>query len=282
MSRIKECFVSRYESGVLVNFDYKQLEVVALAVLSQDPTLMHDLRSGVDMHTKYAMKIFGKCNDILRTYIKRMTFQLQYGATAHGMSKSLGLEKRICQKFIDEYFERYPLVKSWQEDQIRAVEGSAVPDPESKAFPLKMSTIQSPTGRLYTYRQDVVQRKNWRTGITETRGEFKPTQIKNYPVQGIATGDLVPLMCGILNKFLLTNDIFSILLINTVHDSIMLDVDLGIMEEATFYKHMSDIKNLLENAPAAMKDFYGFDWNMPTPVDAECGPSWAELRHLHL
>lgn len=285
MSRIKECFTSRFTKGHIVNFDYKQLEVVALAVLSQDKTLMSDLRSGEDQHKKYAIKVFGRSNDQLRTYIKRMTFMLQYGATAAGMARSLGLSKAVTGKFIDEYFTRYPQVKLWQEKQLSEVQTNSIPDPElsdASAFPLSSSIIQSVTGRLYKYNQEVSNVKDWKTGLTSAKGTYKPTQIKNYPVQGIATGDLVPLMCGLVNKFILTNEINGVLLVNTVHDSIMLDVDLATLGAEEFRSHMRSIKVVLESAPQAMKDFYGVDWNLPTPVDSEYGISWGELHPLIL
>ena len=67
-------------------------------------------------------------------------------------------------------------------------------------------------------------------------GSTYGTQIKNYPVQGFATADIVPLACINIYNLMKEKKVKS-LLINTVHDSIIADVYPG--EE----KVMSDIFN---------------------------------------
>ena len=59
MSRIKSCFRSRFPSGVLLEVDFSQLEVVGVALLSNDPVLKDDIRSGRDMHRRRAAQLFG-------------------------------------------------------------------------------------------------------------------------------------------------------------------------------------------------------------------------------
>jgi DNA polymerase I-like protein with 3'-5' exonuclease and polymerase domains len=59
MSRIKECFKSRWgDDGVIMEADFSQLEVIALAFLSQDTHLIHDIISGVDMHCMSASFLY--------------------------------------------------------------------------------------------------------------------------------------------------------------------------------------------------------------------------------
>ena len=47
--------------------------------------------------------------------------------------------------------------------------------------------------------------------------------IKNYPVQGFATGDIVPIVLLEIEKRL-KNDKLKSVLVNSVHDSVVLDV----------------------------------------------------------
>jgi len=49
MSRIKECFTTRFENGKIVNADFSQLEVVGLAILSLDRQLIDDKGSVLAM-----------------------------------------------------------------------------------------------------------------------------------------------------------------------------------------------------------------------------------------
>ena len=60
---------------------------------------------------------------------------------------------------------------------------------------------------------------------------FSPTQLKNYPVQGFATGDIVPEVLGRLRRVLTEKGLSDkVLLVNTVHDSVLFDVDKKIKD----------------------------------------------------
>ncbi len=47
MSDIKKCFISRFgDDGLIMEADYSQLEIVALAELTEDYNLISDILSG--------------------------------------------------------------------------------------------------------------------------------------------------------------------------------------------------------------------------------------------
>ena len=92
---IKDCFISRWGSdGYLMEVDFSQLEVVALAILSGDPVLKDDLLSGRDMHRMRAAELFGipeaSVTDGQRQLCKQLSFQLQYGAGYKSMAEKNG------------------------------------------------------------------------------------------------------------------------------------------------------------------------------------------------
>jgi len=58
MSRIRQCFPSRYKDGLLIEADYSQLEIVVLAYLSNDENLIKDLISGRDLHRMRASQLY--------------------------------------------------------------------------------------------------------------------------------------------------------------------------------------------------------------------------------
>lgn len=279
MSNIKYCFTSRFTGGKIVNFDYRQLEVVALAVASTDPQLRKDLLDGIDIHAANCMEVHGKVTPELRTQIKSMTFQLQYGATAYGMSKSLGLPLKTCENFIDAYFARYPKIKVLHDNMIIVCEQTCFMDEElSKelAAPVKSAILTTNTGRGYKFSQKPRMKKDYRTGVLSSIFEFRPTEIKNYPIQGLATGDLVPIMVGQLYRFLLDRDIKDAMLINTVHDSIMFDVNRAELGH-NFGEFLADVKEFLETAPDVMNTLFpDLKWDIPLEVSVEVGDSWGE------
>ena len=124
MSKIKECFVSRHEDGMIWEMDYAQLEVFGLAVLSKDQQLKDDLKSGIDMHCQNAAKMYGagyadvkawytdptsaqhKLWKERRSVAKVFSFQLQYGSGARNMAESQGVQVKLAENFIAAYYER--------------------------------------------------------------------------------------------------------------------------------------------------------------------------------
>jgi len=67
MSRIKECFVSRWgEHGSIVEVDFSQLEVIGLAHLSGDEVLTQDILDGKDMHCVNAAFLYNEDYDVIR------------------------------------------------------------------------------------------------------------------------------------------------------------------------------------------------------------------------
>lgn len=296
MSDIKLCFKSRWgDSGSILQADYSQLEVIALAFLSGDKQLREDIVNKVDIHSVNAAALFNRhLPEFLhakgigdeatikqRKIAKQLSFQLQYGAGTKGMAQSNRISESIARKFIDNYYARYPEVKNWQdyvaEDVIknRIVNNSLRTE---KGFPVGESLFTSITRRNYYFREfdnphydpSAVWKKN--NNITN----FSPTQLKNYPVQGFATGDIVPMMLGKVFRALVPYR-EHIRMINTVHDSIVFDCHT---EHINTYAPF--IKKIMEDAPKYLYEEFNIPFDLPLEVELEAGPSWGELSPLTL
>jgi len=286
MSRIKECFTSRFvDGGVIMEADYSQLEVIVLAFLSQDRQLMADIKTGIDLHCMSAADLFSipykdllagyqEGNEVFTKYrkiAKGFSFQLQYGSGATAMAEKLELPVEMAKKFIKNYYARYPGVKRFQEKVSSEVQASRKPSKyrTEKGLPAGIGHYTSITGRRYVFQEyDSLE-------FMVKRGQpvsFSPTQMKNYPVQGFATGDIVPLMMGVLyeelkkDPFLITKA----LLVNTVHDSIMLDVHGAVVDKVARL-----VKRVLEDAPKYILDTWGIVFDLPLKIDVTTGRSWA-------
>ena len=118
---------------------------------------------------------------------------------------------------------------------------------------------------------------------------FLPTQIKNYPVQGFSTGDLVPMAIGEIAKYLYYNKIEKdILLINTVHDSILFDcnhftANLNDISRSDLFQHLWNLKEIM----LSIRDDINFLWpeidfDIPLAVDATYGKNWGDMKPLTL
>ena len=106
-------------------------------------------------------------------------------------------------------------------------------------------------------------------------GSSYGTQIKNYPVQGLATADIVPLACIKIYKLMNEQRVKS-LLINTVHDSIVADVYPG--EEAVMSKIFD--QGTASVIPA-LKEYYGINFNVPLDTEIKMGYDWLNMKEIN-
>ena len=288
MSNIKEAFVSRFDNGVIMEADFSQLEVVGQAIVTKDKQLKQDLLDGLDMHLVSASWVTGKDYDWLkqaydsgdpavkkaRQEAKRPRFELQYGAGVKTIAHNNGWSEQQAKDYIDRYYDRYPGVKKWQDDVARSVEMSAKPtgvisnsgDPHRRGF------YKSITGRYYVFN---TMESDYQPKWGKREPNFSPTQMKNYPIQGFATGDIVPEVLGRLYRGLVKHR-DKVLLINTIHDSIVFDVNTEAGLGADLIA--GGIKDMMQDAPRWMKERFGVEIDIPLKVDVEYGDSWKDCK----
>ena len=115
---VREAFVA--ESGnVIISADYSQIELRIMAHLSQDKGLLDAFARGEDIHRATAAEVFGRKPEEVTSDERRMAkvinFGLIYGMSAFGLAQNLGIERRMASHYIDEYFARYPGVRTYME-----------------------------------------------------------------------------------------------------------------------------------------------------------------------
>ena len=232
---IRKVITSRFENGKIAEVDFAQLEFRTAVFLAQDKQGMKDIENGVDVH-QYTADIIG-CS---RQDAKAHTFKPLYG----GMS---GTDNE--KKYYRAFKEKYKEIAEWHEKL------------QDEAITHK--TVTLPTGREYAFPQ--AERMPW-------GGSSYSTQIKNYPVQGFATADIVPLACINIQKLVDKHQLKS-MLINTVHDSIVIDVHPD--EENIVINLMR--KGSLE-VIKSLKEIYGINFNIPLDTEVKIGYNWLDLK----
>ena len=276
-------------NGAVLEADYSALEVVALAAFSKDKALIKALLEGIDMHCMRLSKKLGepyesvllKCKDehhpehkaykTMRTDIKPPSFAYQYGATAAGIAFATGCTIEYAEEFIANEKALFPDVESFYEDVVfREIENNTTMHREQTENGgwrvYKRGVWRSPGGTCYEFRQ--YPKTVWANGQKVDTMQFKPTQMRNYPIQG-ESGFFVQGIAGLVVRWLLSRGFFGgkVFIINQVHDALYLDVHVTVLSEVA-----STIKQIMESVPEFYKPL-GYDLCVPFPVEVEAGPS---------
>ena len=231
---IRKVITSRFEKGKIMEVDFAQLEFRTAVFLAQDKQGMEDIKNGVDVH-QYTADIIG----VSRQDAKGHTFKPLYG----GMSGTED-EKRYYRAFLEKYKD----IAKWHEK----LQDEAI----------SCRTVTLPTGREYAFPK--AERMPW-------GGSSYSTQIKNYPVQGFATADIVPLACINIQKLMDKNNVKSIL-INTVHDSVVADVHPDEEEIMINLMHKGSLQVI-----DSLQETYGIEFNVPLDTEIKAGYNWLNL-----
>ena len=238
----REAIISRHEGGYILEGDYSQLEFRVAGFLSKDPVIYEEVTAGYDVHA-YTASIMG----VSRQDAKAHTFKPLYG----GM---LGNNREKA--YYAAFRNKYQAVSEWH-DRL-----------QEEAVTTKKVVL--PSGREYSFPYAKYTRKGTAVGATA---------IKNYPVQGFATADLLPLALIRLHKTLkaMTTIKPKSKIINTVHDSIVMDVHPD--EKSQMVKLMRESMLCIPNE---CKLKFNVDFDMPIDIELKIGHDWLNLQEIRL
>jgi DNA polymerase-1 len=117
-NRIRQAFVAE-KGWQIISADYSQIELRVLAHLSQDEGLLRSFREGEDIHARTASEVFHVAMEGVTPQMRReakvINFGILYGMSPYGLSQQLGVEPKVAQAYIDEYFNRYAGVQTYIE-----------------------------------------------------------------------------------------------------------------------------------------------------------------------
>jgi DNA polymerase I-like protein with 3'-5' exonuclease and polymerase domains len=190
-----------------------------------------------------------------RLIAKTFVFRLIYGGSAYSYAndpnfREIGNET-YWQSIIDQFYNKYTKLKEWHDEIV---------------FRAKRDRkLTMPTGRVYYYEPEVTS-----YGVKHPR-----TKILNYPVQGLGA-DLMSIARVSLRNRLLDKE--GVKLINTVHDSIILDFDPKVWDNNSIVKI---VEKCFNDVPDNFKRLFGHDFNLPMRVECEIGPTWGNMETVN-
>tara|TARA_R110000822_G_scaffold56928_1_gene143571 strand:+ start:976 stop:3027 length:2052 start_codon:yes stop_codon:yes gene_type:complete len=241
---VKKVFKSRWANGKIMEADFAQLEFRVAAYLSQDMTAIDEVATGFDVHNYTAQVISDAGQPISRQEAKAHTFAPLYGASGFGRTEAEAA-------YYVQFTKKYSGIARWHK--------------ELASEALSTGKIRTPSGREFSF-PDVARKANGTVTFF--------TQIKNFPVQSFATADIVPISLIYIDKLLEANKLSSCI-VNTVHDSLVIDV------------HPDEEERVLRVITAAndrllgiVNKKWGLDFNVPLLLEAKIGPNWLDTKDV--
>ena len=117
--RVRRAFVPGEPGWKIVAADYNQIEFRILAHITQEPRLLEVFREGRDLHTATAAEVAGIEPDEVtpeqRRLAKVVGYGVLYGMSEFGLSQRTELSPAEAATYINQYFQRYPRVRAYQE-----------------------------------------------------------------------------------------------------------------------------------------------------------------------
>lgn len=240
---------------MIVNADAAQLEWRCAVHLANDPVGIEEIYNGVKIHDRNK-ETFNLPSKLIA---KKFIFRLIYGGTAYtytvdpeftDVSKDIGFWQAVIDRFYAKYTGIYAMHQRWLKEAGET------------------GCIVMPTGRIYEFRP-----------ITRG-GEVKlpDTDIKNYPVQGFAADLMAIIRVALgtkLRKSCLRQADFK--LINTVHDSIMLDVK---PDRSVWYPICNMINEAFLECPANFEKLFNTKLLVPIGCEISVGLDWQRQHEL--
>ena len=232
---------------MLIQCDAAALEIRVAAFLSQDKVLIQEIKDGVDLHTDNQQR-FGLPS---RLIAKILNFRILYGGNEFSFANDpefipISKSKEYWKGVIDEYYKKYRGIAKWHEELIREA--------------VTTGKVVSPTGREYIF--------------TKFEGKIRDTQVKNYTVQGTGADIMALARVSFHNRMKKLN-YNNCLLVNTVHDSIVLDVDENAVDVQKIINTMHEV---FDDLPMNFKKMFGVEFNTPMACEVQTGYNWEDMK----
>ncbi len=241
---IRKFFVPKSDDRIIIGADYSQIELRLLAAFSNCQSLISAFKNGQDVHAQTASKVFGVPLDgvtaQMRSSAKAVNFGIIYGISEYGLAKQLKIENFKAREYINSYFNEYPEVKKYMDDNVE--------------FAKRTGYAKTILGRRRYVRELLSPNYNIR--------QFGERVAMNMPLQG-SSADIIKLaMLGVAKR--LKQENLKSELILQVHDELL--VDAFISEKDAVIKILTEE---MENAVSL---------SVPLTVEKEVGKTWYDAK----
>ncbi len=243
---IRKAFIPRDKDHVLISADYSQIELRIVAAISGDVNMCEAFRTGKDIHTATAAKVFNveetEVTKEMRYKAKSVNFGIIYGQGAFGLAENLGIPRAEAKEIIDNYKKQFPNIQKYMDDTINFA-------------------------KEHGYVQTLMGRKRWLADINSAnftvRG-FAERNAINSPIQGSAADMIKLAMIKIHAEF--TKKKFKSKMLLQVHDELVFDA------------HKDEVEIIRPVILNCMQSALALPNNIPTDAELGVGDNWLEAH----
>lgn len=222
--QVRAAFIAS-EGKKIISADYSQIELRLIAEISGEKNMIEAFQKGEDIHASTAAKLFkiplNEVTKLQRSQAKTVNFGIIYGVSSFGLSEQTGLSRTEAKQMIDAYFETYPRLKEYMNEQIM-------------------------TARKNGYVETILGRKRYLKDINSAnfvvKGHAERNAI-NAPIQGSAADIIKLAMINIDRE--LENQKMETKMLLQVHDELIFEAPIDEIEAAKIL-----IKTQMETAYA--------------------------------
>jgi DNA polymerase-1 len=240
--KIRQAIIAQPE-WCLLSADYSQIDLRALAHISQDTELTTTFLRDEDVHTATAALVFNvppeKVTSDMRRVAKTVNFGVIYGMSDYGLEQATNFSREEAAQFIASYFEKYPKVKEY----IEATKSQA---------------------REQGYVQTVMGRRRYIPEINSPNRQVREAAERmaiNMPVQG-TSADIIKIAMVNLHREMEKQSLKTKMTLQ-VHDELLFEVP---PQETDLIKEL--VNKIM---PQALK------LSVPLKIDTKLGKNWAEM-----
>ncbi len=241
--QVRQAFIAP-EGSLLLAGDYSQIDLRALAHLSQDENLLKAFRHDEDIHATTAAQIYGVSpSEItldMRRFAKTVNFGVIYGMSDYGLEQATELSREEAGKFIKAYFEKYPGVR-------------------------KYFNATREKARQTGYVETLLGRRRYIPDINAANRQVRESAERmaiNMPVQG-TSADIIKVAMINLFRQMKEKKLQSKMLLQ-VHDELVFEVP------------ESEMDTMCEMVSEVMSS--AVELSIPLKVDIKQGGNWGEMK----
>ena len=240
---IRKAFYYPDDDLEILSLDYSQIELRVLSSLSGCKALQEIFKSGEDIHSATAKKVFNLSEEptaLQRRKAKTVNFGIVYGISDWGLAEQLEISPKEAKQIITNFYNSFPEISIFFQGII--------------ADATKNGYVSTMLGRRRYLRE--IHDSNYQVR------EFAKRAAMNAPIQGTAA-DLIKLAMINVSKALKDNGLKSKMVLQ-IHDELIIKVYKDEKE-----KVYDLVKSTMENA---MK------LEVPLEVDGGFGKDWYEAK----